>query len=165
MRVLALVGLAITVVLAACSDGGGGAYRGSAQSGTPLPDDPEALLAVALDTTFNGTGFVTIAVGTGDDIGSDVIISPDGKIVVVGRSFDGVADDVALVRLNSDGSLDTSFDGDGILTTPVGPNDDQGNSVIIQPDGKIAVGGSSEGASGWDIAVIRYLSDGALDVP
>ncbi len=59
MRVLALVGLAITVVLAACSGSGCGTYGGSAPSGTPLPDDPEVLLAAALDTSFNGNAYLS----------------------------------------------------------------------------------------------------------
>ena len=58
MRVLFLLGVT-AIVLVACSGGDGGGYRDSAPSGTPLPDDPEGLLAVALDTTFNGNAYLS----------------------------------------------------------------------------------------------------------
>lgn len=59
MRALALLGLITVVVLVACGGSGGGAYGLSALSRTPLPDDPEALLAVALETTFNGNAYLS----------------------------------------------------------------------------------------------------------
>jgi len=54
--------------------------------------------------------------------------------------------------------LDSTFDGDGKLTTNLGAND-SGNSVTIQSDGKIVVAGES----GNDFAVVRYRADGQLD--
>ena len=53
----------------------------------------------------------------------------------------GVTIDFALVRYNSDGSLDTSFDGDGKVITPVTSYYDYGFSVTVQADGKILVAG------------------------
>ena len=50
------------------------------------------------------------AIGTGDDYSYSVTVQPDGKILVAGQSYNGTNNDFALVRYNSDGSLDTSFD-------------------------------------------------------
>ena len=78
--------------------------------------------------------------------GNGVAIHSDGKIVVAGGSYAGVGGthSFALARYNADGSLDTSFDGDGKLTTDFGGGVAYG--VALQPDGKIvavgAVGGS-----------------------
>ena len=49
-----------------------------------------------------------------------VAIQSDGKIVAAGHSDNGSNDDFALVRYNTDGSLDTSFDSDGKVTTAIG---------------------------------------------
>ena len=117
----------------------------------------------SLDTSFNGTGKVTTPVGNSDDVGHSVAIQSDGKIVVAGLSNNGSDDDVVVVRYNSDGSLDTSFNGTGKVTTPIGNSDDVGHSVAIQSDGKIVVAGSSDNGSDDDVALIRYNSDGSLD--
>jgi uncharacterized delta-60 repeat protein len=76
--------------------------------------------AGALDPTFDIDGKVTtpIASGAADDHGNAVAVQPDGKIVVAGYSDQGITlVDFALARYNSDGSLDTTFDADGIVTT------------------------------------------------
>ena len=98
----------------------------------------------------------------GDDSAADVAIQPDGKIVVVGSSY--VLDSFALARLDPNGSLDTSFGGDGRVTTSVGPGADSAQAVAIQPDGKIVVAGESWTLSGFDgIDVVRYEADGQVD--
>lgn len=96
----------------------------------------------------------------------------DGKIVAAGISV--MADKVvfALARYNSNGSLDTSFNKDtqgsipGIIRTDFGSQhkkDDRAYAVMVQPDGKIVVGGSSYVSGCKTFALARYLSDGALD--
>ena len=76
-----------------------------------------------LDTTFGTGGKVTTAIGS-DDAASSVAIQSDGKIVAAGYSST-VVNDFALVRYNTDGSLDTSFDSDGKVTTAIGSGNDQ----------------------------------------
>ncbi|HEX6278727.1 MAG TPA: choice-of-anchor Q domain-containing protein, partial [Pyrinomonadaceae bacterium] len=110
------------------------------------------------DTTFGGgTGKVTTDMDE-LDFSYDVAIQSDGKIVVVGESGDygGNYCNGFIIRYNPDGSLDTSFDVDGIVSTPTCDV----TSVAIQPaDGKIVV-------IGWGgyRYLIRYNSeDGSLD--
>ena len=55
--------------------------------------------------------------------GNSVAVQRDGKIVVAGYAAVGRAAQVALVRYNADGSLDTSFNSNGKLTTAVGTGD------------------------------------------
>src|ERR1051326_5088429 len=115
----------------------------------------------SLDTSFNGTGKVTTAIGTFYDDASSVTIQGDGKIVVAGYSYN-VYPDFAVVRYNNDGSLDTSFNGTGKVTTAIGSNYDDGYAVAMQSDGKIVVAGDSAGSS-YDFAIVRYNSDASLD--
>jgi len=71
------------------------------------------------DTTFDVDGKVSTAVGVGDDCATAMAVQSDGKILVAGRSRSGAEDQFALVRYNSDGSLDASFDSDGKMTVAV----------------------------------------------
>lgn len=116
-----------------------------------------------LDTSFNGTGKVTTSVGNGDDVGNSVAIQGDCKIVVAGYSNSGSNYDFAVVRFNSDGSLDTSFNGIGKVTTDFGGSDDSGYSVAIQADGKIVVAGGIGSYPNYYFAIVRYNANGSLD--
>ncbi|HEX6401320.1 MAG TPA: delta-60 repeat domain-containing protein [Actinomycetota bacterium] len=117
-----------------------------------------------LDAQFGKGGKVRLGFSAGgDDSAADLAIQPDGKIVIVGSSY--VLDMFALARLDPDGSLDTSFGGDGRVTTSVGPGADSAQAVAIQPDGKIVVAGESWTLSGFDgIDVVRYEADGQVDL-
>ncbi len=117
----------------------------------------------SLDTTFDGDGLVNTAISAGEDMGEAIALQTDGKIVVVGRSGLGINENFAVARYNSDGSLDTTFDGDGILTTDVGGLTDDGEAVAIQSDGKIIIAGHSMNATDDDVALARYMPDGSLD--
>jgi uncharacterized delta-60 repeat protein len=114
----------------------------------------------SLDTAFSGDGKLTTDFGSPYDYAFGVAIQADGKIVVAGHSNG----DFAVARYNADGSLDTSLDGDGKLTTDFGSTSDGAYSVAIQADGKIVVAGSSyNSGSKDDFAVARYNTDGSLD--
>ncbi|MBK9191727.1 MAG: hypothetical protein IPM77_09555 [Crocinitomicaceae bacterium] len=115
------------------------------------------------DPSFGSGGKVNLNPGTGDDYGQELALQTDGKIIFVGSAFISGDKDFVVVRLNSDGSLDATFGGDGIVTTDFNNFEDAAHSVAIQPDGKIVVGGESSTAMGPDFAVARYNSDGTLD--
>jgi uncharacterized delta-60 repeat protein len=126
----------------------------------------------SLDTSFGTGGIVTTNITTGDldssyDVAYSVVQQSDGKIVVVGDAtlFSGSYSDFALSRYSSDGSLDTSFGINGIVTTDFKGSDDTGYSVIQQSDGKIVVAGDTydTSTSQTDFALSRYNSDGSLD--
>lgn len=117
----------------------------------------------SLDPTFDGDGIVTTHIFSGDDQAYSVAIQADGKIVVAGYVFNDTNNDFAVVRYNSDGSLDYTFDGDGRAITPVLGFNDAAFSVAIQPDGKIVAVGSLNNGSNGDIALVRYNPNGSLD--
>ena len=111
-----------------------------------------------LDTSFDGDGKLTTDFATNAvsyEQAYSVAMQADGKIVLGGYS----TPDLALARYNSDGSLDTSFDGDGKLTTKFGSSVTGNERVVLQPDGKILVGGTNSA----DFALARYNIDGSLD--
>ncbi len=115
----------------------------------------------SLDTTFSGDGKVSTDFGGGDDHGQSVVMQPDGKIIVAGFAFNGSGDFV-IARYNADGSLDTTFSDDGKVVTDFG-GDDYGESMVMQPDGKIVVAGASDNVSSDGFALARFNSDGSLD--
>lgn len=115
-----------------------------------------------LDSSFSGNGKVNIAFGDSDSA-SAMAIQSDGKLIVAGDHLDcgfiSCDTDFALARLNTDGSLDPTFDWDGKLTTGFG-DWDTAHGVAVQPDGKIVAAGYK---SGVGFALARYLSNGSLD--
>ena len=77
---------------------------------------------IAPSFSFSVDGKLTTTIGESHDYGQSVTVQPDGKILVTGYSYsnNGSKYDFVLVRFNTDGSLDTSFSGDGKLTTSIG---------------------------------------------
>ena len=116
-----------------------------------------------LDTTFSGTGKVTTAIGSGEDTALNVAVQFDGKILVAGKTHNGSNYDFALVRYNANGSLDTTFNLTGRVTTAIGSGDDVAKRVAVQSDGKILLAGDYYDGSNYHLAVVRYNSDGSLD--
>lgn len=147
----------------------------------------------SIDPSFGvgGRASVTFAFGNGPSPTvrvvhnlEDLILQPDGKIVAAGTiqafdsapSFERPPSAFAAVRLDRDGALDATFDGDGrvILTfNEQGDFNSEAYTVAIQPDGKLLLAGSVrprvpdpniitiEAPS--DVAVVRLNSDGSLD--
>jgi uncharacterized delta-60 repeat protein len=115
------------------------------------------------DPTFDGDGRVVTEFGGGDDLAYALTLQTDSKIVVVGWTFNGVNNDFALARYNPNGSLDSTFDGDGRVITDITGNADYLTAVGMQPNGKIMVGGLAYTANGYDFALARYHVNGSLD--
>ena len=116
-----------------------------------------------LDASFGSGGKVIINFGSGVDAGNSVAIQSDGKIVMAGQSYNGTNIDFALLRCNTDGTLDNTFGTNGKLTTNFGSSNDIANSVVIQLDGKIIAAGYTNSGAYDDFAIVRYNSDGTLD--
>lgn len=126
-----------------------------------------------LDTSFSSDGITTIPVGTGVayDQPSSVFLQTDGKIVVVGTGPDtGTLDDnsgMQLVRLNTDGALDSTFNGDGkaFVEFALGDGNYAGASDGLQlANGKLLiVGSASVQGQGTDFAIAKLNADGTRD--
>jgi uncharacterized delta-60 repeat protein len=120
----------------------------------------------ALDGSFSYDARVTISFYPYIDKASSVVIQPDGKIVVAGWASDYVlySDDIALARLNTDGSLDRTFYGDGKVTFDLTGGMDGVFDVAIQSDGKIvAAGYACPSPTQCDFGVVRLSAGGSLD--
>jgi uncharacterized delta-60 repeat protein len=116
-----------------------------------------------LDTTFGSGGKVYTTIASQNEFGYAVAVQSDGKILVTGYAYVGTTNDIAMIRYNTNGTLDTTFGSNGKVTTAVGTSDDIGYAVKTQADGKILVGGSSI-AGGWQrYTVVRYNTNGTLD--
>jgi len=115
------------------------------------------------DMSFDNDGWVVTDINGDYDYAYTMAIQTDGKIVVGGAANNGWDDDFALVRYNSDGSLDVTFDGDGRVINDYATGDDSIHAVLIQEDGKLVVAGEVATANGQDFALARYNTDGSLD--
>ena len=111
----------------------------------------------SLDTSFGGSGTGKVFIQGGQNSGmlKGVAIQSDGKIVAAGTQSLSGPYETAVVRLNSDGSLDTSFASTGEIFANYASS---ASSVAIQADGKILVGATG------GIVLARYNTDGTLDI-
>jgi len=116
----------------------------------------------SFDPTFGIRGKVLIDFGNTRDVATSIVIQPNGKIVVAGNSAVTTSYDFAFARLNSDGSLDTSFSGDGKVVIDIGSTFDQLHALALQSDGRILAAGSESG-NNTDFAVIRLSANGNRD--
>ncbi|MFK8030204.1 MAG: LamG-like jellyroll fold domain-containing protein, partial [Gammaproteobacteria bacterium] len=116
-----------------------------------------------LDTTFNGTGTRLLDIDTDDDVLDAVTIDSEGRIVAAGFSTDATSRNVAVLRFNTDGSLDTTFNGTGIYQNDVSSGgSDSATTVAIDDFGRIVIGGTTIGDSSDSLAM-RLLENGSLD--
>lgn len=116
-----------------------------------------------LDSTFGGQGTVLIDVGPGAGSANAVLIQPDGKIVLGGHSQAGSLYGFQFARLNSNGTLDNTFNGTGLARIEVNGIDDAASEIALQPNGKIVAFGYTSVASQYDVAIVRLNSNGSLD--
>jgi uncharacterized delta-60 repeat protein len=128
----------------------------------------------SVDSTFGGGDGVVetdFAIGAFPfDDSYTILLQPDGKILLAGSASTGEERDLAIARYNPDGSLDTTFGGDGLVTTDTRPGEGDGDVILalaLMPDGRIIATGSNlynhQFFTGADWPVVRYLPDGSLD--
>lgn len=119
----------------------------------------------SLDAGFGTGGKVRTDFGAGETA-EDLAIQTDGKIVAVGSTGQPGSFDFAAARYNANGTLDTSFDGDGKAVINFGGGTtsiDNASAVAIQQNGKIVIGGTAPGPGGFDFAVTQLNANGSLD--
>src|SRR4051812_8008485 len=137
-------------------------------------EDRRLLSAVRLDPEFGTNGFLSINFpGSTKDAGTAVTVTqPDGKILVAGEEIDS-SEKLEVARLNPEGNLDTTFGNNGHVALQFAAlNLTQADSIAVQPDGKILVGGSfgqpgQFSVNGFPIdghaGVVRLNANGTLD--
>jgi uncharacterized delta-60 repeat protein len=121
-----------------------------------------------LDPTFGTDGKVLTDFDHSTDIANAVAVQADGKLVVVGTTYqdnDFSDEDFAVARYNPDGTLDKTFGAGGKVQTDFPGLAAVASSVVVQPDGKIVVAGGAFllFTFAGDFKVARYNPDGSLD--
>ena len=118
-----------------------------------------------LDEDFSDDGMLIFSFGSQEDECRAIELQPDGKIVLTGYAFSGMNKDLALARLNPDGSFDTTFSTDGKLTLDLLGADDIPTCIAVQPDGKIVVGGYFYNTSSLycTYGAVRFKASGDID--
>lgn len=119
-----------------------------------------------LDATFGVKGKVLTDYGGGNNGSRGIAIQPDGKIVLAGSMWNGTDNDFAVYRYNPNGTLDTTFSGDGMAHGPVGTGrQDIAYDLAIQKDGRIVIAGYSIGGklATNDFAIARLNPNGTAD--
>jgi uncharacterized delta-60 repeat protein len=133
---------------------------------------PVYAAAGALDPTFGQRGQVTISLSNENVIANDAVLQPDGKIVVAAVFMPTVAtanqiatEPFGVIRLLSNGSLDTNFGTGGNTQIAFTNFINTANSLALQSDGKIVAVGEATSADGTlsEFAVARFNTDGTLD--
>ena len=131
------------------------------------------------ETYFAVWGYTTVRFDTRAEAYA-VGVQPDGKILMAGFSGNyppGGSRDVALARLNADGSVDTTFKPFTFFcgTWPLPPcppaghastnfgGDDDSTGMVLLPDGKILVAGTSNKEGTYDFLLSRFLENGAIN--
>lgn len=117
-----------------------------------------------LDTSFDSDGHVTLDIVGEDDQASDVLIQPNGKIVIAGNSVNSGVRSALLARFDGDGTLDTTFGVNGVVIPSFGASGpDVFVSIVQLENGQLLVTGSRDDGSQNDIILLRYSADGAID--
>ena len=121
-----------------------------------------------LDKEFGTNGLSSIAVPNSKyNVAAGIALQNNGKILVTGTATnDSTMNAFAVLRLNTDGSLDKTFGNIGYVLTEISAYQDNPAAIAIQSDGKIVVAGTSSpgaGQTGADFAIVRYLENGTLD--
>ena len=113
------------------------------------------------DTTFGTGGTAILTHGPEVEAATAVAIQPDGKILL---TLDLRSNDFVVMRLQANGTVDSSFGTNGIVTTDYNGTTQEALSILLLPDGKFIIGGDSEnGTTSYDFALVRYKSDGTVD--
>ena len=119
-----------------------------------------------IDNTFGSNGAVAFNVGDGNDFAFAVAVDDNGKVLIGGHKWIsniGLKYDLAVVRLNEDGSFDTSYGDNGVAIARVVDGSNYAGDILLQSDGKVVIAGYTVLETVYDLAMARFDVDGNLD--
>jgi uncharacterized delta-60 repeat protein len=119
----------------------------------------------SLDTTFGNGGSTYITFDLFDRV-LGMVVQNDDKIVVVGETAAaGGQSDIAVLRLNANGTIDTTFGPNqtGITRVDIFGGNDSGQSVALDRAGRIVIGGYATSNGRLVGAVVRLTAEGVFD--
>lgn len=124
-----------------------------------------------LDRSFSDGGVFLLDVGGVDNVGwsaQGLDLQTDGRLIVGGTIAGAPAGRFLAVRLSTNGTLDPTFDGTGVVDVAIGASNAELETIRVQPDGTIVLAGAAEdplldGGGRLLVVVARLTSAGALD--
>lgn len=120
----------------------------------------------SLDDSFGIAGEFLYPSALGDDRANDAVTAPDGSIFITGYLSNGTDSDLLLMKLTSNGILDTTFHETGYITRhniAGGNGSDEGHSINLTPDGDLLISGTSLGPGGYSEGLLWKVSTGGVD--
>lgn len=123
----------------------------------------------SMDTSFSGDGIYTLDLSYSfDERATAVVVDQNNNIFVSAYGSEdssNLDNDFYLLKLKSDGTLDTSFSGDGILDIEIqSDKKDEATDLVLHSDGDITLVGHTETNSGdFDVAMVHVSPDGTID--
>ncbi|GJM09169.1 MAG: hypothetical protein DHS20C11_14450 [Lysobacteraceae bacterium] len=140
------------------------------QSGNHKLVVAKLLASGQVDSNYGSSGETVVDINVDRTLldGIGATLQADGKLVVAATITRGVApfdQNVAIVRLNTDGTMDTSFSGDGLLPIDIDASrDDRAHAVAIDSQGRIVVAGAHiEPGGTLSMMSLRVTANGTLD--
>lgn len=115
------------------------------------------------DLSFGTLGSRVVVFPSALSVPQGLHVEPDGDVLVVGAAGDDYANDLALVRLLSDGSLDVTFGTVGQVQAEIGPDRSGAVDLFVQADGQLLVVGVTSLNNENDLLMARFNPDGSLD--
>ena len=117
-----------------------------------------------IDSSFDFDGQTTILLNSTENIPGDLKVQNDGKILIAGTAKNGTSSwNMIVIRLNTDGSIDSSFSFDGVAKINAPGYNPTIYTMAIQADGKIVIGGTLEAGTLHKYVLIRFDSNGNID--
>ncbi len=116
------------------------------------------------DLSFGSEGWVVADFDGDEDEARDVLMQENGRVVIGGLATIAGSERFALIRYLARGAVDTEFNGDGRVVIEFPQGDSEAESLALQSDGKIVIGGFVvDATTSVDFALARINSDGTLD--
>lgn len=114
----------------------------------------------SLDTSFDNDGKIEVGYGSNYEFCHTTTIQPDEKLLIAGSSNGSFS----MARLNTNGTYDNDFSGDGKLIFSFGAGiGSKINKILLQPDGKIIAIGQAYNGTDYDFGMARFNTDGSVD--
>ena len=112
-----------------------------------------------MDTSYGTNGVATARLVDGANYANDMVIQADDKPILMGYTIIQGLIDMAMVRFDTDGNLDPTFDDDGMVSFDYMGREDYGYAIALQADNKIILAGYSYGGGGSEFEIARFLND------
>lgn len=117
----------------------------------------------SIDASYGTSGVATARLVDGANYANELVLQADGKAILMGYTIFQEQVDMAMVRFDTDGNLDSTFNGNGMVSYDNMGREDFGYSMALQSDNKIVLAGYSYGGGGSEFEIVRFLNDDTAD--